>query len=63
LILRETTSDVKLTAALIGVASMTAPSLASAQMWTPGYEIVGQSIQVTPTAPSVRSIFDQGGAA
>ena len=38
--------NIKLTAALVaGVVSMV-PSVASAQMWTPGSEIVGQSVQV-----------------
>ncbi len=56
--------NIKLTAALVaGVASIVAPSAASAQMWTPGSEIVGQSVQVN-TAGTVNTVyFDQGGVA
>ena len=53
-----------LTAALAATISAIAlPSVASAQMWTPGSEIVGQSVQVN-TAGTVNTVyFDQGGAA
>lgn len=55
---------IKLTAALVaGMTSIVAPSAASAQMWTPGSEIVGQSVQVN-TGGTVNTVyFDQGGAA
>ncbi len=55
---------IKLTAAVVaGVASMVAPSAASAQMWTPGSEIVGQSVQVNTNGTVNTVYFDQGGAA
>jgi hypothetical protein len=56
--------NIKLNAlAAAGVAFIVAPSAASAQMWTPGSEIVGQSIQVN-TGGTVNTVyFDQGGAA
>ena len=51
-------------AALVaGMASIVAPSAASAQMWTPGSEIVGQSIQVNTNGVVNTVYFDQGGAA
>ncbi len=50
-------------AGVAGMAAIVAPSAASAQMWTPGAEIVGQSVQVN-TNGSVNTVyFDQGGAA
>ena len=55
---------IKITAALVaGVASMVAPSAVSAQMWTPGSEIVGQSVQVNTNGTVNTVYFDQGGAA
>ena len=55
---------IKLTAALLaGMASIVAPSAASAQMWTPGSEIVGQSVQVNTNGTVNTVYFDQGGAA
>ncbi len=54
----------KLTAALVASAvSMGVPSIASAQMWTPGSEIVGQSVQVNTNGTVNTVYFDQGGAA
>jgi hypothetical protein len=44
-------------------AGIVAPSAASAQMWTPGGEIVGQSIQVNTNGIVNRVYCDQGGAA
>jgi hypothetical protein len=56
---------IKLTAALVAsMAAIVAPSAASAQqMWTPGSEIVGQSIQVNTNGTVNTIYFDQGGAA
>ena len=55
---------IKLTAALVAsVASIVAPSAASAQAWTPGSEIVGQSVQVNTNGTVNTVYFDQGGAA
>ena len=55
---------IKLTAALLaGMASIVAPSAASAQMWTPGSEIVGQSVQVNTNGTVNTVHFDQGGVA
>ena len=55
---------IKMTAALIaGMASIVAPSAASAQAWTPGSEIVGQSVQVNTNGTVNTVYFDQGGAA
>ena len=48
---------------LMALAAMTAPSAASAQMWTPGGEIVGQSVQVNTNGTINTVYFDQGGAA
>ena len=54
----------KLAAALVaGLTAVVAPSVASAQMWTPGSEIVGQSVQVNTNGTVNTVYFDQGGAA
>lgn len=54
----------KLTAAaLASLAAIVAPSAASAQMWTPGAEIVGQSVQVNTNGTLNTVYFDQGGVA
>lgn len=54
----------QLTAAIAAsVAAIVAPSAASAQMWTPGSEIVGQSVQVNTNGTVNTVYFDQGGAA
>lgn len=54
----------KLTAALVaGMCLIVAPSAASAQMWTPGSEIVGQSVQVNTNGTVNTVYFDQNGAA
>lgn len=56
--------NLKLTAAcMAGVAAIAAPGAASAQMWTPGAEIVGQSVQVNTNGTVNTVYFDQGGAA
>jgi hypothetical protein len=56
--------NIKLTAAcLASLASIVAPSAASAQMWTPGGEIVGQSVQVNTNGTINTVYFDQGGVA
>jgi hypothetical protein len=56
--------NMKISAAwLAGVAAVAAPSAASAQMWTPGSEIVGQSVQVNTNGTVNTVYFDQGGAA
>lgn len=47
----------------LSVASMALPAAANAQMWTPGSEIVGQSVQVNTNGVINRVYFDQGGAA
>ena len=55
---------IKLAAALVaGMTAVVAPSAASAQMWTPGSEIVGQSVQVNTNGTVNTVYFDQGGAA
>ena len=55
---------VQLTAAFAAtMAAVMAPSAASAQMWTPGAEIVGQSVQVNTNGTINTVYFDQGGAA
>ena len=55
---------IKLTAALVAsMASIVAPSVAAAQTWTPGSEIVGQSVQVNTNGVVNTVYFDQGGAA
>ena len=55
---------IKLVAALLaGMTVVVAPSAASAQMWTPGSEIVGQSVQVNTNGTVNTVYFDQGGAA
>jgi hypothetical protein len=46
-----------------GVAAMLAPATAAAQMWTPGSEIVGQSVVVNTNGTANPVYFDQGGAA
>jgi hypothetical protein len=52
------------TAALAAsLATIIAPSAASAQMWTPGSEIVGQSVVVNTNGTANTVYFDQGGAA
>jgi len=54
----------KLAAALVaGIALVVTPSVASAQAWTPGSEIVGQSVQVNTNGTVNTVYFDQGGAA
>lgn len=60
----------KLTAALVaGTAMIAAPGAALAQnrapaaMWTPGSEIVGQSVQVNTNGVVNTVYFDEGGAA
>ena len=54
----------KLTAVLVaGITSIVAPGVAFAQMWTPGSEIVGQSVQVNTNGTVNTVYFDQGGAA
>jgi len=56
--------NIQLTAAIAaGMAAMVAPGSASAQMWTPGGEIVGQSIVVNTNGTANTIYFDQGGAA
>jgi hypothetical protein len=56
--------NTKLTAACVaGFAMIVAPSAASAQMWTPGSEIVGQSVQVNTNGTVNTIYFDQGGVA
>jgi hypothetical protein len=45
------------------MAAIVAASAASAQMWTPGSEIVGQSVQVNTNGVVNTVYFDQGGAA
>lgn len=53
-----------LTAAMLATsAAIVAPSAASAQMWTPGGEIVGQSVQVNTNGTVNTIYFDQGGVA
>ncbi len=55
---------IKLTAACVAAMSaIVAPSAASAQVWTPGAEIVGQSVQVNTNGTVNTVYFDQGGAA
>jgi hypothetical protein len=55
---------VQLTAAIAAsAAAIMAPSAASAQMWTPGTEIVGQSVVVNTNGTANTIYFDQGGAA
>lgn len=54
----------KLTAAVVAaIASTIVPAAASAQMWTPGSEIVGQSVQVNTNGVVNTVYFDQGGVA
>ena len=54
----------QLTATIVASAvAIVAPSAASAQMWTPGSEIVGQSVQVNTNGTVNTVYFDQGGAA
>ena len=56
--------NIQLTAAIAaGMAAIVAPSAASAQMWTPGSEIVGQSVVVNTNGTANTVYFDQGGAA
>lgn len=43
--------------------AIVAPSTAHAQMWTPGSEIVGQSVQVNTNGIVNTVYFDQGGVA
>ena len=45
------------------MAAIVAPSAASAQMWTPGSEIVGQSVVVNTNGTVNTVHFDQGGVA
>lgn len=52
-----------ISACLTGITAIAAPSAASAQMWTPGGEIVGQSVQVNTNGTVNTVYFDQGGAA
>ena len=54
----------EITAAVLAVSSsIAAPSAASAQMWIPGGEIVGQSVQVNTNGIINTVYFDEGGAA
>jgi hypothetical protein len=54
----------QLTAAVAAsIGAVIAPGAASAQMWTPGAEIVGQSVQVNTNGTINTVYFDQGGAA
>ena len=54
----------QLTAAIAAsLAAVVAPSAASAQMWTPGSEIVGQSVVVNTNGTANTVYFDQGGVA
>jgi hypothetical protein len=56
--------NIKFSAALVAsLAAMAAPTAASAQNWTPGAEIVGQSVQVNTNGTINTVYFDQGGAA
>ncbi len=56
--------NIQLTAAIAAsMAAIVAPSAASAQMWTPGAEIVGQSIVVNTKGTANTVYFDQGGVA
>ncbi len=55
---------ITLTAALVAsMATVVTPSAVSAQMWIPGGEIVGQSIQVNTNGTVNTVYFDQGGVA
>jgi len=47
----------------LGMAAMALPAAALAQSWTPGSEIVGQSVQVTTNAVPNTVYLDAGGAA
>jgi hypothetical protein len=52
------------TRAMVGVAVFTAfPAAAFAQSWTPGSEIVGQSVQVETNGAVNTVFFDPGGSA
>jgi len=56
--------NIKLSAALLAsMSAIVASSSASAQMWTPGSEIVGQSVQVNTNGTVNTVYFDQGGVA
>ena len=55
--------SMKLIAAAAAATMVAVPSAASAQMWTPGAEIVGQSVQVNTNGTINTVYFDQGGAA
>ena len=56
--------NIQLTAAIAaGMAAMVAPGSALAQMWTPGGEIVGQSVVVNTNGTVNTVYFDQGGVA
>ena len=56
--------NIRLTVACVAsMAAIAAPSAASAQMWTPGAEIVGQSVHVTTNGTVNQVYFDQGGVA
>ncbi len=56
--------NVRCAAATIAIATaFMMPATASAQMWTPGGEIVGQSVQVSTNGATNTIYFDQGGAA
>jgi hypothetical protein len=46
-----------------GLSVLVAPSVAAAQAWAPGSEIVGQSAQVTTNGVTNMVHFDPGGAA
>ncbi len=55
---------VQLTVAIAAsVAALVAPNAASAQMWTPGSELVGQSVVVNTNGTANTVYFDQGGVA
>ena len=49
--------------ALIGAAVLMAPGAAFAQVWTPGAEIIGQSVQVETNGVVNTVHFDPGGMA
>ena len=52
-----------ISACAAAMATIIAPAAASAQMWTPGGEIVGQSVQVNTNGTINTVYFDQGGVA
>lgn len=52
---------IRLTFACASLAALAVPATALAQVWTPGSEIVGQSIQVRTNGVNNTLYFDQGG--